>query len=245
MDSTSVAVTAQEVLKSRGADFDLRAYTLVFERFMDEEEGRFAEMVAAKSGLSVERVVVDEYWTGTRQGDVTWATPEPSALPYQSSDREVGRRVAGFARGLLTGLGGDPLFAVAGPAGWNERTRWAWSELRRGRLPCPGVRTALRSGRARAGVGVRRLPDWIEPGFARRWDLEARLREVDADWDGVTGTRALLHPIWPSRFAQGHPGAAGLPLKALFPFFDVRLARCVLGDPAPPLAPGERSGARP
>jgi asparagine synthase (glutamine-hydrolysing) len=226
-------------LRSRGADFDLRAYTVVFDRLADEEEGRYADLVAARIGVPVERLVGDDYWMRPPHGNVTWAFPEPGAIPNQSPVYDIGRRASAFARGLLTGLGGDPLFhaGVSWPSGsaqWRDRAGFAWLALRQGRLPRYGVRTALRR-RLRGGrVQVSPLPDWIEPEFARRWDLEARWRQVHIEWDGVRDHRAMLHPTWAAIFARAHPGAQGVPVRVLFPFFDLRLAQYVWETPPYP-----------
>jgi asparagine synthase (glutamine-hydrolysing) len=234
MDSTSVAVTAHEILRSRGSDFDLRAYTMVSEGVFAEEEGRFARMVAERSGLPLESLVVDPFVTGEREWTGTWTAPEPGPWLGLQADLELAQGVCAFARTLLSGLGGDPLFVAGPPATWGGSARWAWANLRRRRLPRPGIRTALRRRIRRAGVSATRAPDWIQPSFANRIDLRGRLREVEAEWDAPTGPRAMLHPIWPNRFAWGHPGASGLPLRTLYPFFDVRLAEYVWELPSHP-----------
>jgi asparagine synthase (glutamine-hydrolysing) len=237
MDSTSVAATAHHVLSSRGADFELRAYTMVFDRLLAEEEGTYADLVAAKTGLAVERLVVDEYWTRPPHADGIWVFPEPGVIPNRLAGYEISRRVSAFARGLLTGLGGDPLFAIR--PDWRDRVRFAWRGLRAGGLPRLGVRTALRTRLHRRRINSP-LPDWIDPEFARRSDLGPRLREIRDEWDGVADHRLMLHPFWASIFVSSHPGASGLPVKSLFPFFDLRLARYVWETPPFPWCQDKR-----
>ena len=55
--------------------------------------------------------------------------PEPGTIANQSAEYEVTRRVSAFARALLVGIGGDPLFAAprrpSGLAGWGHRAQFA------------------------------------------------------------------------------------------------------------------------
>jgi hypothetical protein len=164
--------------------------------------------------------------------------PEPSVILNRSPWHEIARRIAVFSRLQLTGFGGDPLFH--GPFGWAAgyaRGRWRdlpyflWLSLIPYRtLPRFGVRTALRRGlsRRKEPSGV---PDWIDPEFARRVDLMARQEHVLAEERSAAGPRAMLLPFWANAFASAHPGANGLLLRALFPFFDLRLVQCVLETP--------------
>jgi asparagine synthase (glutamine-hydrolysing) len=234
MDSTSVAATAHHALRSRSPDFDLRAYTVVFDRLVAEEEGRYADQVAAHIGLPVEHFVGDDYMARPPEADPFWVLPEPGEILGQSALHEVGRRVASFSRALLSGVGGDPLFSVP------FRRPPVWRTLRDGHLPRFGLRTGLRR-RLRGGrPDPPPLPDWIDAGFSRDVDLQTRWREVFAEWDGVRGRRAMLQPVWPAIFARSHPGASGLLARALFPFFDLRLVQYVWELPTHPLRADKR-----
>jgi hypothetical protein len=183
----------------------------------------------------VERVLVDEIWTRPPEAAGDWPSPEPGGITAQSAEHEVARRISSFARQMLLGMGGDPLFAAPGEwspgaASWRHRGRSVARALRAGRLPRLGMRTALRRRHGRPPA----LPDWIEPRFARRMDLESRRRRHHAEWDGACGRRAMLHPYWPDVLARSHPGVHGLPAKALLPFFDLRLVEHVWEAPPHP-----------
>ena len=239
MDSTSVGATAKRVLGARGGDFELRAYTVVFETLIAEEEGRYAEQVAARIGIPHEKVVADEYMTRPPDGDALLVFPEPGIIPNQSAEYEIARRVATFARSQLAGIGGDPLFYTlpgwpSGPAEWGDRARAALMTLRGGRVPKLGVRTALRRARRAGRPPTPELPDWIAPDFARRADLRARWREIGSEWEATSAPGAMSKPLWANLFAWSHPGANGLPVRSLFPFFDLRLAEHVWATPAYP-----------
>jgi asparagine synthase (glutamine-hydrolysing) len=91
------------------------------------------------------------------------------------------------------------------------------------------VRTSLRRRLSRGGRPE--VPDWIDPEFARRADLMARLDQVTTEEQSIAGTRRMLQPFWGNVFVAAHPGGHGLPMRTLFPFFDLRLVRCVLEMP--------------
>ena len=61
LDSTSIAAIAQRLLTAAGTPFDLRAFTLVSERLIADEEGKYARMVAEATGIPTEYLPVDDY----------------------------------------------------------------------------------------------------------------------------------------------------------------------------------------
>ncbi|HEX2088036.1 MAG TPA: asparagine synthase-related protein [Solirubrobacteraceae bacterium] len=230
MDSASVVATAHRVLRARGGPFDLRAYTIVYERLAVEEEGRYAQEAAEWLGIPLERLVAEDYATRAPEGRPAWVFPEPRVVAEHLAEYEIGRRVASSSRALLTGFGGDPLFSVhAGTTGWRDRAHHAVGALRAGRLPRYGMRTALR--RRLRPPGDPPLPDWIRADFARRARLAERLRWARARRDAVPYPRLLAEPVWTALFAAAHPGAHGLPFRVLFPFFDLRVARAAWEAP--------------
>jgi asparagine synthase (glutamine-hydrolysing) len=243
MDSTSVAATARMLLAARG-QFDMRAYTVVHERLIAEQEGPLAEVVAEFLHLPLERIVVEDYVAPATGGPPPVALAEPR--PYasnQSVQYELARRTASFARAVLTGMGGDPLFRVvptwpAGPRQWRDRIAWAARMLARGSLPQVGIRAAAQRRRIR-GTRLPELPSWIAPEFARRADLAERWRELLDAFEPRTSADAMTHPLWPSMFSVAHPAAHPLPMRTLYPFFDVRLATFVWETPAFPWRSGK------
>jgi asparagine synthase (glutamine-hydrolysing) len=229
MDSGSLAAAARDVLRRRGGPFDLRAYTIVFGELMpEEEEGRYAEQTAARLGMPQTTILADEQ-LARAPGESTWTFPEPARITGQLPDYEVLARIAGFARAALTGHGGDPLFITRSPV------RGA---LRAGRLPRLGIRTALRR-RWRYGH-LDEMPDWIEGDFAARNNLSTRRREMLGQARGARGVSALASPLWPALFSRGHPGALGLLVRPVFPFFDLRVVRCVAETPIVPWRQNKR-----
>jgi asparagine synthase (glutamine-hydrolysing) len=242
MDSTSVAATARMLLAGRG-EFDMRAHTTVYERLIAEPEGPFAQAVAEFLDIPLERIVVEEYAAPPIGGPAQPAFAEPR--PYisnQSVGYELMRRMASFARGALTGMGGDPLFRVvptwpAGPRQWRDQIAWGTRQLVRGR-PL-GIRAAMQRRRMYSGR-LPDLPNWIASGFARRFDLRARRRELLEGLEPRTSADAMTHPFWPGMFSVSHPGSNRVPVRPLYPFFDVRVATFVWETPPYPWRPEKR-----
>jgi asparagine synthase (glutamine-hydrolysing) len=239
LDSTSITVTAHKAMTSLGRPFDLRAFTVVFEWLIAEEEARYADLVANRIGVPIEYLVAEDYQTRAPDPAPAWVLPEPWGIAECSQDYEMIRRVSQFAPVMLSGLGGDPLLATGyGSAGWRDRTRAeARASLRDRRLPRLGVRTALRS-RLRppppSPSPSPSLPEWINPAFARRIDLAARREQVETRSRRSSAREQMLSAFWADMFRSAHPSALGLPVQMVFPFFDLRLVQCVLETPPIP-----------
>jgi asparagine synthase (glutamine-hydrolysing) len=228
MDSSSLVATAGAVLSRRDDRCELRAYTIVYGDLMPEdEEGRYAAQIATRLNLPLEMIVADDYAGRPPDGDVRWAFPEPFRIPNQLPDYELAARAARFSRILLSGLGGDPLFAARPSAS---------QSLRAGRRPPLGIRTALRRRRR---LNRPEPPDWIDGQLVTKLGLAQRVREIDAEARHQVGVSQMTSPLWPTIFARAHPGSFGLPIRFLFPFFDLRVVRCVAETPVLPWHPGK------
>src|SRR6185369_10150059 len=53
LDSSSLAATTREILEQRSAPYDLRAYTVVFDRLIPDEERHFAGLTAKALGIPI------------------------------------------------------------------------------------------------------------------------------------------------------------------------------------------------
>lgn len=227
MDSTSIAATAYSLLKAGGKPCDFRAYTIVYEQLLQEEEGPYAGQVAAYCGFPVERVVAEQHFQNVPPSAPTWLPPEPSLLSAPP-ELEIVKRVNRFARVLLVGLGGDPALN-APPFSWSG----AWAALGQGEWGWP-LRCARRAwGSRRRASRATLLPPWIHPRLADRMDLRERIDQLRRpSYSQRVGMAEA--PLWRAFFAWSDPGASGFPLRVRFPFFDQKLFEFILTLPPAP-----------
>jgi asparagine synthase (glutamine-hydrolysing) len=247
LDSTSVAVTAHACLSSRSQLFDLRAYTVVYDRLIPDRERHYAGLVADSLGIPIHFLAADTYGVLDRLDEAGCQTPEPSDHPLPAVTADLFRDVASQCRIALSGEGGDPV--LSGPtasdfANLLRRGRvgaWTTGVFRcvlHGERPPLGIRSALKRW---TGNGARQpqYPPWISDDFAARVDLPGRWRQVH---EGTASShslrpatyRELCSPFWPFLFETYDPGFTSLPLQFRHPFFDVRLLTYLLAVPAVP-----------
>lgn len=234
LDSSSIAVSLRPALADRGRSVHVHGYKLVYEQLFDSSENdRFARLAADAAGIDLELVAADGFALASALGTDERVLPEPRLVLAQSADYALLRHASERADALFTGYGGDPLLTAPGHVAGRDPARTvarsALSALRAGRLPRVGLRAHLR-GRRFEPPG---LPQWIDPDFARRTGLADRLAERNAA-PRRTSIELLLWPGWLTFFTCGHPSFHGLPIRAEFPLFDVRLVEFVLSTPAAP-----------
>jgi asparagine synthase (glutamine-hydrolysing) len=238
MDSTSIAATAHGLLRARGRPFDVRAYTIVYERLIPDDEGRYAAQVAAQLGVPIEYLAAEEYVEREAPDPPEYIPPEPTFPLQLAAVYEITRRVAGFSRVLLMGFGGDPLFAVERSA-WREALRWGHWDYTLAAL-WRRLRTCLKRRRRSVPLTVT-LPDWIDPGFAARTELRARWEQYLTHIHTRRGRQGMATaPLWSAIFTWSDPGFNGLPVRALFPFFDLRIVQYLQQVPPAPWLPRKR-----
>jgi asparagine synthase (glutamine-hydrolysing) len=244
-DSPSLAVLARGAVRRGERATELAAFTAYYERLMADDEPRYARIAAAAAEVPVTWLAVDDYQPFDRfESDPLLARPEPVESPLLAIEADQMRQAAAHAPVLLTGLGGDPLMretpsrltalAARGRLLRAAREAAEYARFHR-RLPRPGVRTWLRARGARA-TPTARAPAWIDAGFARRVELEARIAAANVPPAETHPLRPqtweqLSSPFWPSVFGYYDPGMTGLPLEVRHPFFDLRLVRFVLRVP--------------
>ncbi len=228
MDSTSIAVTARQLLGATGRPFQLRGYSIEYRSLLPDQEADLATAVGRRAGFPVEVLSGEAYMRREPAGAPARVPPEPGVATLWVMD-EICRRAAAFAPVLLTGYGGDPLLEP--PRLTRRRTAAA---LRQGAWRWPLQRVAAQRRRARQ---LRRPPDappaWVADRWAREVDLAERAtlyrQGTRRDQAGVAEA-----PLWRTLFAWSDAGYNGLPLSVRFPFFDLRLLEFVLAIPPVP-----------
>jgi asparagine synthase (glutamine-hydrolysing) len=243
LDSTTIAATAKRCLADDPRPFDLRAYTTVCDRLVDDPERRYAQLTADALAIPIHYRVVDDYRMFERWDKAELRRAEPEADPLLAVHVDQLSEAAANGRVLLTGHGADCAMRV--PA------RYAVDLVKHGEF-----------GRLSAEVGryimqCRRLPRVRIGTHARRWlgftksaadrppswlNATARLRPAT-----VMGA-PMVHPTrphayelltsadWPSIFETYDPGVTRVPVEVRHPFFDRRLVEYLLAIPPMPWA---------
>ncbi|MGD1912322.1 MAG: asparagine synthetase B family protein [Rivularia sp. (in: cyanobacteria)] len=234
MDSTSIAATAYRSMKALDSSVDFRAYTIVYKHLITDDEGDYARQVAEAAGFPIEYLVAEDYIQQPPPQQPEYLYPEPLLIPNQVAEVEITRRISGYSRVLLAGFGGDPALY---PASYNLLS------LRHLILNPLGY---IRSVRCQLGLGNRlrrwlgreqqgiEFPDWLNPDFAERANLKARLQDILTATPQTDRYGMATAPLWSNIFAWSHPSFSGFPVKVRFPFFDVRLVEYLLRVPSFP-----------
>ncbi len=244
LDSTSIAYIARSNLKEGGQP---RAYSIVYDSLISDDERHYAEAAAQHIGISLTHISADQFALFDAIPE-DMNQPEPFLIsPLSGQFFRLLRLCAENGRVALTGYDGDALM--------NERERTYFfraakrlqlKKLITGlglfiaaqkRLPRLGIRTGFKqmAGKPNADSFY---PDWIDEAFAKRINLRERLKELptsktdtEARPDAV---RMLTTKVWAPLFEGYDPGATKLSLEFRHPYIDLRLVEYLLSIPAVP-----------
>ena len=249
LDSTSVAVTAKALLSKQHDEFDLRAYTCVYDRLIDDEERHFSGLAADALGMPIHYLVADDCSLFEGWRTLELQPPEPTDEPLAALYLEHARQMAGNCRVALTGWDGDALLNESASTyggilykSVNFARRAAlmsWRALSRGRLP----RLDLRARLARMLRGAPEKPfvppGWLNPDLVERLDLPARWRQLQENVHRHDGQhreahRVLKSPLLTKLLESYDSGVTRVPVEVRHPLLDLRLVEYLLSLPASP-----------
>ena len=248
LDSTSVAATAKGLLSERSEPFDLRAFTMFYEKLIPDIEHNYARLAAEGLEIPIHYFALDGYGLFDRWDEVELRYPEPHDYPLSAFFLDYLKQIAKQSRVMLTGDGGDPLLLfsesyLADSIKGFRIGRIAFHLVRHllsyKRLPRLGFRTVLRRWKGNHASWRPPYPDWLNEDFAARLDLQARWDRI---MEGPVHTHPerpeaynhLTHPYWPDSFERNDPGVTGVIVEARYPFFDLRFVNYLLAIPPLP-----------
>ena len=234
MDSPSIAAAVCAILGAEATAARVQAHTIVYRDF-PEEEGRFAQLVVERLGISATTWTAEDFLLGATH--VKWRVgPQPDALRELAPESAIVEGAAASGATRFSGLGGDVLLWPSPVTPWGAVSSGAWTppalvhHLRLfGELPSAGMRPLAR--RWLRPPPPRPIPPWLRPDLVTRTGLDARLAVLTAD--RRQGPRAFESPHWARLAAAGDPGNSGLDVQITRPFMDVRLIEFVTRLPAP------------
>jgi len=239
MDSGSIAGAIFSLLGPDETKARLKAHTIVYRSMMQEEEGRYANLVGAHLGISPEILTAEDFIFRHEDARESWQPPQPGTMYFLTPEYEIAERSLAEPGPVFTGFGGDPLFLLHSPTVFDLLARGGLAApvtmarhiLHHRKFPPLGLRRAL-------GQRLRRAPDqelplWIDADFARRTDMIARVSTYRDNARRKSPLATMSGPFWKTIFAQADPGQLGLAIESVYPFFDSRLMDFLLRVPAP------------
>jgi len=253
LDSTSVAATAQAIGRKRGQSMDMRAFTMVFEGMLQDDERRFTDEMASSLGIPIEYLSAVGFDLFSMLGRKEFHPPEPylnSVLAIKAFT--VNGVLQGRYSTVLSGHGADfglySWYMSVGGALSVQPLAGAMTDIFRTvrhmhRLPDLGFGTKAWLRGALGRTEETRQPSslgYLDEGFARRnrlperWDEVMESRKALLHAPRQAGYQACMSPTATAILEWYDPGVSGLPLEFEFPFMDVRLMEYLLALPPLP-----------
>jgi asparagine synthase (glutamine-hydrolysing) len=249
LDSTSIAVTAQALLSKQHEEFDLRAYTCVYDRLFVDEERHFSRLAADAVGIPIHYLVADDYALFERWRAAELELPEPADQPLAALYLEQARQMASNCRVALTGWDGDALLSenvnlcggiLFRSVNFARRaTLVGWRALSRGRWPRLDLRARLTGMLSGPPEEPFACPEWLNPDLVKHLDLPARWRELQENslprnCKRPEAHRVLKSPLLTNLLEGYDPGVTRIPVETRHPLLDLRLVGYLLSLPASP-----------
>jgi asparagine synthase (glutamine-hydrolysing) len=249
LDSSTIATTARELSGSVGGTLDLRAYTVVYDSLIPDQDRLYAREVAAFLKIPQQCIPMDELRPFERwEEPATWS-PEPVDDPFSAGLYEQFRAISADCRVVLSGEGADNLmhfemWPFVRDLVRNQEWRKLFAETPRYLWLRPSVLPGLKrrvQGLFGKDPTAAIYPRWLAPDFARRLNLKGRAKE----WNELPSFRphpilpkghvSLSLPHWSAMFEQENAGLTRCPVEVRHPFLDLRVVGFLMALPPFPL----------
>jgi len=245
LDSSSIAAAARQSIDAGMARTELRAYTVISEPPIPDQEGAFAKKVAEHLQIPIQFHQLSEPKLLDPAGVPENGWPEPLDDPFFSELLETYQVVASDCRVVLDGEGSDALMSFEMKP--YARDLWRHKEwgqllaslarfLRVRRLPIRGAIARVQKLFGRGSL-VRAFPTWISPDLAMPSKVKERWTEITRDTGPKThpvvplAYASLSVPRWTWLFETGDPGVTRCPIEVAYPFIDLRIVEFLLAIP--------------
>ena len=253
MDSTTIAATTNKLLSRKNTPFDLRAYTIVYDRLIPDEERRYSGLVAEYLEIPINYIVADDYQLYERFDEPEVRKPEPANYPLTAMIVDQYRQVTTHTRVTLTGQGGDVVLRGSFSYLINlfKSLRFGRAAMEVGRhvlthrsLPQIGFRTRVRRW-LKSPTWKPAYPDWLNRDFEARLNLPERWTQLLAEQPHIhprrpEAYRILTAPMWTKLFESYDPEVTNFPIESRHPLFDLRLLSYLMALPTLPVCVDKR-----
>ena len=244
LDSSSLAAVAKEIQAGAKSSGELRAFTVVANTKVEDEDRSLARETAEFLGIPQEEIALDDLQPFEQEKDSA-ALPEPVSDPFWGGLFSQFRRVAASCRVALDGEGSDNLMHFEmWPYVKDMARRFEVREMA-SKVPAylrvrgsilPGIQRRIQEASGNHPDLVK-YPEWINPEFERRMNL----REKFDDWGhepvhsehprAPKAHGSLSLPHWTHLFENENAGVTRAPVEVRFPFLDLRVVSFVLSVP--------------
>lgn len=249
LDSTAIAATAHELLSRECRSFELRAYTVVYDRLIVDGERYYSDLVADALGIPAHYLVADDYTPCEGWNQRELHRPEPSDNPLLAMFADQLKQLAAHGRVALTGWDGDTVLNESARSYFGvllkgcrfgrlvaDMGQYVWSQRE---LPPVAFRTTLRRLLGKRSHRGPAYPTWFNQAFARRLGLPARWEQISTTPPPIhplrpDAYRALTSTIWLYLFENYDAGVTRVPLEVRHPLVDLRLVNYLLSIPPVP-----------
>lgn len=251
LDSSSLCAVAAEVAEDRGQKEKLKAFTVSWENFFDDQEPSLAKLTAEHLGVAHEVIQVQEAMPFEGADKLETTAPEPGEDFFFAREKRQSQRVASHANVLMVGYGGDDILTGQGwpylvhlwrSGDWKAILRdfggYLWSH---GRIP--PARAGFRGKLSRLTERENPLegyPPWLNEEFEARVNIKRRWLEFKHR------NERQEHPLHPRAYESLHSGYWGgvleaedagwnrVRLETRAPLLDLRILRFQLRLPPVP-----------
>ena len=254
LDSTNMALAANDVVHRLGQQTDLKAFTLVSDALMPDDERYYSGVAARCLNIPVHYLCVDSNEPYAGWSKPLCYQPEPLHDPMLSGGLSFYKACSVHGAVLLDGSGGDELFRSPKLStqlryqGWSQAlTDFSRSIFRHHIFPALG--TGIKA-RLKKSVRVKippaaAFPDWLRPEFERKLSLLDRWAlwpTRDREYHTIDPLDALatppelryIAPFWHRHMSSGDIGDHGIPVEIRLPYLDLRVVAFGLSLPKMP-----------
>jgi asparagine synthase (glutamine-hydrolysing) len=249
LDSTNMTLAARRVTQRKGSHTKLKAFTMVWDSLIPNNERYYAGLAAKALKMPVEYLAQDalrpyDFWEGR------FPQPEPSHEPLLMWGTDLYQHCANFSRILLYGEGGDEVFKSFKVCTLLRHDRslqtvvaFCNSIFRHNIFPPlgTGLHAWWKSRWRTTEVPEAQLPKWLNKDFVARLSLTGRWRW----WVGnhrndpldalATGSKVrFITPLWENLLTITDMGFNGFPIEVRLPYLDSRVVLFGLGLPNMP-----------
>lgn len=243
LDSSAVAAAACAQLVEMPSS-DLRAFTVVYDELIPDDERYYSSLVANKLDIPIHHLKADQYDLFEGLERLAQHFPEPFDHPLAIVAFEEFKNLSSFVRVVLTGQGGDPLlkgssshyFDLVGQKQFAQVIRDIIDCLRIGQKPSFLVRTNLRRLMGTKPC-LPAVPIWLSEqsdSHASRQLYEARTSVTTHGQGRTEAYGNLANPGWAMFFEQTDSAMTNVPVEVRHPFFDLRIVSFLLALPTVP-----------